>query len=158
MINFLYLVTFSWSWFSNQKFIALAYTLFIVLGPINMSQKINWVFLYITIRTSYGRDCVLLLLPRPGRYPMTWGPYLETKNGATNLTYPCYPRKGAPTSLELAITTPEPEHCLTNKNTQSICFWISFIIMFVCPSIWICSKCLLLCWKSGAVNIGFHWY
>ena len=25
-------------------------------------------------------------------------------------------------SLELAIIAPEPEHCLTYKNTQSICF------------------------------------
>ena len=36
-----------------------------------LGQKINWVFLCITIRTSSDRDCVLLLLPRPGRYHMT---------------------------------------------------------------------------------------
>ena len=61
-----------------------------------------------------------------GQAGILWPEALIWKQKTEQQTWPTPATLGKEqqTSLELAIITPEPEHCLTYKNTQSICFWI----------------------------------
>ena len=85
MINFLYLVTFSWSWFSNQKFIALAYTLFIVLGHKYESENELGVFMHYHTDKLWQIVCFFSCLGQAG---ILWPEALIWKQKTEQQTWP----------------------------------------------------------------------